>query len=372
MVKLKSKSNFYKHSLKVIFGLVGSLFFVSCSEPPKIESSKGSNSELNAEAYDATKGWKEIERPVVSAFLLDEAGFKVNGTQVGLQDYLTYDTPVVTYFLPRQSDFVEILRCEGDVALTSKDGSLTNIEAASQDLESMTDALKDSNFWVQAEESGKCTLVASEFNISAVFHDETAASGPLIYLVRACVHPSRLADTKFLGTRNCSRQLGISSKMNAFVNKREERLISVLSEASSEKRKLDVLGREIYQTTVKLNNALFKCEKKESERKIRLARKTAISQIIGFGMSLGANIYAATSTLSSAKDVFKQVWESRNQTAGAANAISGTLMDLTASPDDFPKSCVEEEKYISEIVALSQSFKTSHLAYANLLDSVER
>ena len=106
--------------------------------------------------------------------------------------------------------------------------------------------------------------------------------------------------------------------------------------------KMDKLGRDLYNTTVELNNELYKCEKEETDRKIRVARKGAISNIIGLGISVGASIYTAPAGMG-AKDLFKSIWASKDDVAGRAANIGGVISDLTASPDDFPKSCVEQE-----------------------------
>ena len=46
-------------------------------------------------------------------------------------------------------------------------------------------------------------------------------------------------------------------------------------------------------------------------------------------------------------------------------------MDLTSSPDDFPRSCSEQEKILTELQTLVTNFKLSHQKYATLLASVE-
>ena len=348
--------------------------FISCSEPPNIEKaiSEVTDSAEDPGEYDATKGFKYIDpRPPVSAFMLDEAEFKINGTQAGLQDYLDYETPVVSYLLPKPADYVEIIRCPKTVALISRDGQLINIMAGSNNVQELTDALQETNFWLQAEESKECTLVASEYNTSEVFHDESAPSESLYYLVRACVDPPRLADTKYLGKRNCSLMLGISIILEGYKNLREQKQIDAISNSSVEKMKMDSLGREIYNKTVELNNALFKCEKRETDRKIRVARKAAISKLIGFGISLGASIYTAPANLT-AKELFKNIWETKDNIAGGGNNIGNMISDLTSSPDDFPRSCVEEKRLVTELYAMAKEFKVSHQRYSDILDTIGR
>jgi hypothetical protein len=349
------------------------LIMFSCSEQPEISKSISKvTGNTDPASYDATEGLRYIDpRAPVSAFLLDEAEFKINGTQVGLQDYLDHETPVVNYLLPKNADYVEILRCPSEVALLSRSGKLINIMAGSKNVTELTDALKETNFWKQAEESTKCSLIASEYNTSEVFHDESAPSRDLYYLVRACVSPDRLSDTKYLGKRNCSYMLGVTIVLEGFKNLRSQKNIEALDNASQEKRKMDSLGREIYTKTVDLNNVLYECEKKETERKIRVARKGAISKIIGLGLSIGASIYTAPTGMG-AKELFKTIWETKDDVAGRAVNISGVISDLTSDPDDFPRSCVEHKKLLTEIYAISQDFKLSHEKYSSLLDSIGR
>lgn len=358
----------------VLATLCGWVFVSSCSKAPELDGGYGEGDTTSTEKsdYDAVKGFEIVDkRRPVSAILLDEPKFKVNGAQVGLQDYLNYETPVISYLLPLQADYVEILRCLGTVSLKSEDGTLTNLEAGASSVDQLTDILKNTNFWKQAEDSGGCTLVASEFDLSLVYHDETAPSETVYYLMRACVEPVRLADSKFTGKRNCSHQVGVTARLENYTNKRDEKTISVLSEAEAEKRKMDALGRQIYMMTVDLNNALFKCEKEETERRIRVQRRAAITNVIGAGLSFGASIYAASINMT-AKQVFKQVWEGRNKIAGGGANIGGVLMDLTSQPDDFPKSCVEQKKLVASIFAVSKDFKLAHQKYATLLESIGR
>lgn len=350
------------------------VFIISCSKAPEMPGPRSSSlmSSGTEDAYDATKGFKHIDtRGDVSSFLIDEPEFKINGAQAGLQDYLSYETPVVNYLLPKNADYVEIIRCPSSVSLTSYDGKLLNIEAGSSTLEDLTDTLRQTDFWKQAQDSGKCTLVASEFSKAMLFHDESAPSGTLYYLVRACVLPYRLTDAKFTGKRNCSFQLGITMNLESYVNQREQKLIEAIGKAGEEKRVMDNLGREIYKKTVDLNNALFECTKKETDRMIKLARKKAITDIIGLGVSIGASIYTAPEGMG-AKELFKSMWSSRDDIAGMGANVAGTLMDLTSSPDDFPKSCTEQEKLVTELYAITQDFKMSHEKYANILDGVGR
>ena len=73
-----------------------------------------------------------------------------------------------------------------------------------------------------------------------------------------------------------------------------------------------------------------------------------------------------------AKDLFKSIWASKDEVAGRGATIGATLMDLTSDPDDFPKSCTEEKKLVTNLYAITQEFKLSHEKYANLLDSIGR
>jgi hypothetical protein len=343
----------------------------SCSEPP-VATSIDSISKSTGGDYDASKGFSYVEpRPAVSAFLIDEAMFKINGAQVGIQDYLDFETPVVSYFLPLSADYVEILRCPTTVSLVSRDGTLLNIEAGSKNSDDLSDSLRETNFWLQAEESGQCTLVASEYNISSVFHDESAPNKAMFYLVRACVEPARLADTKLIGKRNCSLQLAITLDLEGYKNERSQNLIQAVEDSSIEKMKMDQLGRDIYNSTVELNNAIYNCAKEEADRKVKLARKQAITNLIGLGISVGSSIYTAPAGMG-AKDLFKSIWASKDDVAGRAANIGSTLSDLTSDPSDFPKSCTEEKKLVTNIYAITQEFKLSHEKYADLLDSVGR
>jgi len=311
---------------------------------------------------------KVIERPVVSAYMIDAAKFKLNGTQTGLQSFLNYDTPFVIWMMPEQADYVEILRCKGDVAISGLDRSLSDVEVGTMTKDAEVEEFKKNDYWKSSEQSGACTLIGKDFNERQQLVDMAAPSGNWRYIVRACVDLKRLADVKQAGSRNCSRQLGVSSILTYFENKREKIKLDALQAVTDQRSKIDAISREIYGATVDFNNALVECAKREKNRQVSLKRRAAITQLVGLGVSFAANIYAASATAVSSVDTFKKVWDGKNAIAGASVPIGGMLMDLTANENDFPRSCTAAEKARLELQTLVVTFKAEHLVYATKFD----
>ena len=326
-------------------------------DPAKLPEGKGSGGDL-----------KVIERPVVSAYLLDEPKFKLNGTQSGLQSFLNYETPFVTWMMPEQADYVEILRCKGDVAIAGLDRSLADVEVGTMTKEAELRDFKENHYWKSAEESGACTLIGKDFNERHELLDMAAPSGNWRYIVRACVDLKRLADSKEAGSRNCSRQLGVSAVLSYFQNKREKIKLDALQAVTDQRSKMDAISREIYSITIDFNNALIECTKREKDRQVSLTRRAAITQLVGLGVSFAANIYSASAKAVSSVDTFKKVWEGKNAIAGASVPIGGMLMDLTAKASDFPRSCTAAEEARIKLETLVLTFKAEHLVYATKFD----
>lgn len=339
--------------------IVTSALLGACKGDPfsKLNDHKTSSGEL-----------KIIVRPVVSAYLLDAAKFKVNGTQTGLQSFLNFETPFVAWMMPEQADYVEILRCKGDVAISGLDKSLSDVEVGTMTKDEELQEFKNNDYWKSSEQSGACTLIGKDFNERQQLLDLAAPSGNWRYIVRACVDQKRLADAKQAGNRNCSRQLGVSSILTYFQNKREKTKLDALQAVTDQRSKIDALSRDIYGTTVDFNNALIECTKREKNRQVSLKRRSAITQLVGIGVSFAANIYSASSSAVSSIDTFKKVWDGKDAIAGASVPIGGMLMDLTANENDFPRSCTSATEARLKLETLVIAFKAEHLVYATKFD----
>ncbi len=338
------------------------LIVTSCKG--KIDKLAQLNQSKNAESDDL----KVIERPLVSAYLIDEAKFKLNGTQVGLQSFIKYDTPFVTWMMPEQADYVEILRCKGDVQISGLDRALGDVEVGTMSKDSEVQDYKANSYWKSAEDSGACTLIGKDFNERHEFIDMSAPSGNWRYIVRACVDIKRLADSKLAGSRNCSRQIGVSGVLSYFENKREKIKLTAMQVVTDQRSKMDGISRQIYSETIDFNNALVECANREHKRLVSLKRRAAISQLIGLGVSFGANIFSASTSAISSMDTFKKIWSTKDSIAGASVPIGGMLMDLTTSEDDFPKTCTAAEAARVRTAVLVTQFKAEHLVYATKLD----
>lgn len=344
------------------FIITSIILFVSC---------KGKTDKLAQLAKYKNQQFNElkiVERPIVSAYLIDEARFKINGTQVGLQAFIKYDTPFVTWMMPEQADYIELLRCKADIQIAGLDRAIGDVEVGTMSKDAEVEEFKANNFWKSAEDSGACTLIGKDFNERHEFVDMASPSGNWRYIIRACVDLKRLADSKQAGSRNCSRQLGVSGVLSYYENKREKNKLAAMQIVTDQRSKMDAISRQIYSSTIDFNNALVECAKREKERIVSIKRRAAISQLVGLGVSFAANIFSASTSAISSMDTFNKIWNSRDIIAGASVPIGGMLMDLTASEDDYPRSCTAAEEARVKTAVLVTQLKAEHLVYATKLD----
>ncbi|MEZ4742494.1 MAG: hypothetical protein R3B45_08610 [Bdellovibrionota bacterium] len=309
MIQLKFKT--------LITALSIALLATACDNGKKIERPDGSSSE----SYDPLNNGLMIidPRPPVSAFQLDEFQFHVGGVRVGLQDYMQSESPAISFFRPELADYVEILRCSKDTIIQSGVYTLKDVELGASQIEELTQILRANDFWTVAEQTNGCTLVASDYSDRELFIDGAAPSGGYRWIVRACVHATRLM-TAGLTTRACTKQISVSPVLENFKNKRIESERLAMEQARMEQNKMDSLGRAIYYKTVEYNNALARCQEREDERAANVVRKRAIANIVGQGIGIGATIYAAGSAISSA-----------GASAGATAAESSVAVESAAT-----------------------------------------
>jgi hypothetical protein len=319
-------------------------------------------------------------RPQVSSLELDEAGFRITGLRIGYQSYMASESPAVSYFLPESSaaDYVEIMRCNGNEILHSGSGTgtLENTEIGTSTGEDETNILRSSNFWQTAEAKSGCYIIATDYMDRQIFIDNSAPSGDFRYLVRACVDQSRLADTEGLSKRNCSQQVSLSPLLRDYKNKRLEDERLVFAEVNEDRNLIDSLGRHIFYTTIELNNALAVCIEIEGERIASQILRQSITSIIGMGISFAASIYTSglsdpSSFSSGWESNWDAVWNQRNSSAGLGMAIGNALFNITASADDYPRTCTKAEKADRDRKVLVERLKEAHRIFDEKMQRAE-
>jgi hypothetical protein len=362
----KSKISVCLTVLTVITGVV------ACDGAKKKEIEKPKPAGANLGYDPATNGLQVIDpRPKVSAFSLDEQPFHVAGVRVGLQDYMSSESPAISFIRPDAADFVEILRCSKDAIINVGGLTVENVELGTSQSSEQTQVMQRNDFWAAAQQSNACVLLASDYGDKQIFIDGFSPSGGFRWIIRACVSPTRLQDTAGLSTRNCSRQVAVSPVLEDFKNKRVESERLALEEAFKERDKMDGIGVAVYYQTVALNNALSQCQLTEEERAKGVRSKQAIGNIVGQGIGLAANLYAGGSgggldgSFSAAKGAQAAVSAGSQGAAGSFGGslggnLSASINDLFASSNDMPRSCSAAQKIKSDGEILAQQLKAAH------------
>lgn len=317
------------------------------------------------------------QRPKVSAFQIDDEIFRVSGLRVGLQDYMSSQSPALSAFMPQQADYMEVLRCRADTVIRGTFDSLVDVDLGSPSLQDEKRVLQSNDFWLAAAKANGCFLVTASFS-ARVFLDNAALSGGYRYVVRACVNADRLTDKELLTSRNCSKMVAISPLLQDFVNTRVERETQAFSEAQKHQDIIDGKGRQVYAMTVDLNNELVKCMNAEVNRQVNLKKRQAITSLLGFGASFGMKLLAPSGTAASAVgsqtsfgDRFKSAWADKDQIMGEGAQVASVLNNLLSSPGDFPRSCTAATKLEQDIVTATQQIKSEHELYAKAMDAAE-
>ena len=354
---------------------VATIINACANEKKQVAKPPSANPALGA--YDpATTGLKIIDpRPKVSAFTLDEQPFHVAGVRVGLQDYMSSDSPAVSFIRPDMADYVQILRCSKDAIITVGGQTIESVELGTSQSEEQTRIWQGNDFWAAAEQSNGCALIATEYADKQILIDGYAPSGGFRWVMRACVSPTRLADTQALSTRNCSRQLAVSPVLEDFKNKRQEIERLAIEEALKERDKMDGIGIAVYYQTVAYNNALSECQLTEEDRATGVRKKRAIGTIVGQGVGLAASLYAggagqgAGGSFSWAQGA-QSAWSAGSQAGGSGfggslgSNLGASINDLFTHSADFARSCTTAKKLENEGAIMASQLKAAHELFA--------
>lgn len=231
-----------------------------------------------------------IPRPKVSRFSLDDQKFNVVRLAVGLQSFVGSQTPVLSYKLPRDADYVEILRCEHNTILS---GGVNPISLADLELSGLSEFEKgqlyrSSDYFKIAEDSNSCELV-SDGHLGEAFLDSFSPSGDHRYLVRSCVTPTRLEDRDKLSGRNCSRRVAISDELT-HTNTRKDKELEALRLSNIFAAKIDSTTSAMLALAEAINVEIEECYERNRQRvidkKIRDAWITIASAVIEVGIEI--------------------------------------------------------------------------------------
>lgn len=309
-------------------------------------------------------------RSAVSAFELDDSEFRPNGLRVGKQDFLNYECPVISYFMPKKADYVEILRCQSDAIIRGTFDNLSDVDLGNESIDIETTTFQTNKFWEAAASQRTCSLIATDYTDNNQFMDCATASGSYRYILRACVDTERLRDTELLqDSRNCSRQVALSQPLKDYVNRRSRDAREAIAEMTLNRTRADNLGRQIYGKVLEYNNALIACQDLSMERETYRRKAEAINKILGFGISLGAQLLFPEEIGTSRINSFKDVWENGNDIGSRGAQIAGFLSLLTASEGtvDRPEGnfgCPAAYKREKEIGILKRELQSIHQTFS--------
>lgn len=366
----------------LLIGLVSTLWSGCSSE--KKENSKSKQADAALGVYDpATGGMKIIDpRPKVSAFSLDEIQFQTVGVRVGLQDYMSSQSPAISFIRPELADYVQVLRCTKEAIISVNGNFLENVQLGTSQTSEQTKIMQSNDFWSAAEQTNGCVLIATEYADKQILIDGYAPSGGFRWIIRTCIAPARLVDTGALSNRNCTRQVSVSPVLEDFKNKRQETERLAIQEALRERDKMDGIGIAVYYQTVALNNALTECQALEDQRQASVTKKRAIGTIIGQGVGLAASFYSAGSGAALDKtfswaQAAKGAWKAGSAAgvgsfgAGLGSGLGAAINDLFTSSSDYPKSCSTAKKIENDGAILAQQLKAAHELFAAKMDQAE-
>lgn len=221
----------------------------------------------------------------VHGIRLDQPEFRISAFRVGIQTFLQHDTPILSYEMPLDSDFVEIIRCKDDQLIFGGADYLHQVELGSKDLAEETKIFQRNDFWQAALSQSDCLLLTTSYT-DLSFEDTFATTGSYRYYIRACIEPDRLSGAREFSSKNCSRFVSQSTAVE-HVNKRSEEELAVLKASSDLTSQIHSLNRSIIYKTMLLNKQLFQCQERNQKKVLTYNKKNAIANILGVSVAVG-------------------------------------------------------------------------------------
>ncbi|MCB9228467.1 MAG: hypothetical protein H6618_02560 [Deltaproteobacteria bacterium] len=319
------------------------------------------NAKLENSDPDVTTSKNPIIRPKVSAFAIDDNQFQIIQFTVGLQDFMSSETPVLSYKIPEAADYVEILRCHSE---TNGLNAILDLELSNQSETQKSQEYRSKDYFVVSEADHSCELISAG-HAQPDFADSFAPSGSYRYLIRACLSPDRLLHKEALSSRNCSRRVSISSELKNFINKRKEKEKSALRLATLYGTKIDNTTNAMRQRAESAIVVLEECEERNRQRlitqKIRDAWLTIISATIEVGFEF-KSLEAGTAGAIARHYTFRgpskfQSFVDLMQLGGALQGfiLADTFKKLSATSQDMVRTCATYKRLLDEYTILENS-----------------
>lgn len=250
----------------------------------------------------------------------------------------TIKLPVLSYILPEESEYIQVLRCQSSLRLRSvTEGKYLN-DIHSRPLEDLVAQMSYTDFWAQAINSGQCSSAHHAFEGHTVYYD-TVAKNNTYYLLRACVGADSIRDREIAGNEFCSRVVTRTDVWNQSSDSETDSLDKLEKVAALEVEQQGQY-RDLFNTSSQLFDALKECDDVEANRQIAVRRKKALDTLISSG--LGAGLGAMTGE--------NLVGSLQRGSGGMGPQIASVLNDLTSDSADFPQSCYKGNRLYRNLV----------------------
>ena len=340
---------------------LASALFMACDEPadaprslqgapaatakPEPPDSAGSASQ---EALATDDPRRTYRRHQISRFEIDDPKYLPTSLAVGFKDFIGSKLPILSFRMPKDADYVEIMRCRDTANIATGTGTvpLGDVGLSPDAAEQM----RTNDFFRAAEETSGCEVI-SLGEVSNLFQDSYAPTGSFLYLVRACIATQRLLDVDQLSKRHCSRQVAISSTLS-YQNKRREQENQAMHKMAVYEAKIDqsfwnmrILAEDMIQEAVR-------CEDREANRMIRTKTKEAwitiaataadvALELMSYGKSSPAKILTHyTVPIRNGKPGVGRVVDQFGMLAAMGGlSFRDMIINLATGSEDMPRSC---------------------------------
>jgi len=232
-------------------------------------------------------------RPNVTSAELDTADFYPAGLVVGLQNYIDANSPLLSYIIPPQADYMQIIRCKNNTIIENglQGMSLQSLSNSMLTQDQKMLIYQNNDYFGLALSNQDCVELSLATQ-TPEFQDSFAPSGSWFYLAHACVSPGRLNASHAVSNRNCSMQVAISTPLLNYVNTRDNALNSALQNVNVYSTKIVNISLQIDHTASQFATDLNNCALTAQSHAEAAKFRQGLAQVIGSGIELGLAVSA--------------------------------------------------------------------------------
>ncbi len=329
----------------------------------------------------------DVPLALISAFDLDDSPFMAQQVVVGMEAFFDTSVPTLNWKLPKNADYVEILRCWTGVDFSAAGTSTLSprdVTLGSMTLLEKTAYFRSHKIWdVAQKQEAKCTLIsdgATGTNFADSFAPSTDRTSPetmtFFYLLRTCVNPSRLTDQDKLSSRNCSQQVAVTGDITDFKSKYTDELREARREDALAQNAVEVHAAEIRYESLATVAAYDHCADVEKQRAIDTAVRNAFIQVVAAMAEVVIELKSIRETLEEGdskglKGILKSYFGMTKSTAGVTGKatvvmnwsqlsmalegylFTGPLQSIFSVASSMPRTCYEGYEHSTKLQKLS-------------------